>query len=165
MLEVPDYQCMGECIQDARTRCQSVPGQGVDDTISQLLLETVTPLALEVALTVQAELEARADEADAAARAAHVERARHHAELARRRYLAVDPDNRLVADTLEADWNDKLRQLQAAQDDYEHATAAAHAAAHRRAQDPDPSARRRLPQALVRSRPLHNENANGSPAC
>ena len=42
-------------------------------------------------------------------RAAHVERARHHAELARRRYLAVDPDNRLVADTLEADWNDALR--------------------------------------------------------
>ena len=124
--EVPDYQCMGECIQDARTRCQGVPGQGVDDTISQLLLQTVTPLALEVALTVQAELEARADEADQL-RATHVQRARQHAELARRRYLSVDPDNRLVADTLEADWNDKLRQLQAAQDNYEHATAAAHA--------------------------------------
>jgi DNA invertase Pin-like site-specific DNA recombinase len=123
--EVPDYQCMGECIQDARTRCQSVPGQGVDDTISQLLLQTVTPLALEVALTVQAELEARADEADQL-RATHVQRARQHAELARRRYLSVDPDNRLVADTLEADWNDKLRQLQAAQDNYEHATATAH---------------------------------------
>jgi hypothetical protein len=124
--EVPDYQCMGECIQDARTRCQGVPGQGVDETISQLLLQTVTPLALEVALTVQAELEARADEADQL-RATHVQRARQHAELARRRYLSVDPDNRLVADTLEADWNDKLRQLQAAQDDYEHASAAAHA--------------------------------------
>ncbi len=41
----------------------------------------------------------------------HVERARHHADLARRRYLAVDPDNRLVADSLEADWNDALRAL------------------------------------------------------
>ena len=60
-------------------------------------------------------------------RRSHVERARHHAELARRRYLAVDPDNRLVADTLEADWNDTLRALQAAQDDYDRATAAAHA--------------------------------------
>jgi DNA invertase Pin-like site-specific DNA recombinase len=126
-IEVPDYQCMGECIQDARSRCLAIPGQGVDTAISELLLQTVTPLALEVALTVQAELEARADQADTL-RATHVERARHHAELARRRYLAVDPDNRLVADTLEADWNDKLRQLQAAQDDYEHATAAAHAA-------------------------------------
>jgi DNA invertase Pin-like site-specific DNA recombinase len=126
-IEVPDYQCMGECIQDARSRCLGIPGQGIDAAITQLLLATVTPLALEVALTVQTELEARADEADAL-RASHVERARHHAELARRRYLSVDPDNRLVADTLEADWNDKLRQLQAAQDDYEHATAAAHAA-------------------------------------
>jgi hypothetical protein len=125
--EVPDYQCMGECIQDARTRCQSVPGQGVDDTISQLLLQTVTPLALEVALTVQAELEARASEADQLRRS-HVERARHHADLARRRYLAVDPDNRLVADTLEADWNDTLHALQAAQDEYDRQTAAANTA-------------------------------------
>ena len=85
-----------------------IPGAGVDAAIGQLLLDTLTPLALEVALTVQAELEARADEADALRRS-HVERARHRADLARRRYLAVDPDNRLVADTLEADWNDALR--------------------------------------------------------
>jgi len=55
-------------------------------------------------------------------RRAHVERARHRAELARRRYLAVDPGNRLVAQTLEADWNQALRALQAAQDDYDSAT-------------------------------------------
>ena len=97
------------------------PATASTSAIGQLLLETVTPLALEVALTVQAELEARADEADQLRRS-HVERARQRAELARRRYLAVDPDNRLVADTLEADWNDALRDLQAAQDEYEHAS-------------------------------------------
>ena len=43
-----------------------------------------------------------------------VERARYEAELAQRRYMRVDPDNRLVADTLEADWNRKLRALQEA---------------------------------------------------
>ena len=69
------------------------------------------------------------------------------APTARRRYLAVDPDNRLVADTLEADWNDALRALQAAQDDYDHATAAA-SRAHRRAQGPHPGAGRRLPRAV-----------------
>jgi hypothetical protein len=58
-------------------------------------------------------------------RPAVVERARHHAELARRRYLAVDPDNRLVAQTLEADYNTALRDLRDAQDTYE--TAARHA--------------------------------------
>ena len=106
--EHPDYQCMASAIQIGAVRCQNVPGTVVDDAVSRLVLDTVTPLALEVALQVQAELECRADEADALRRGC-VERARHHAELARRRYLAVDPDNRLVADTLEADWNNALR--------------------------------------------------------
>jgi hypothetical protein len=78
------------------------------------------PLAAEAALTVAAELQHRADEADAL-RAAHVERARYHADLARRRYLAVDPANRLVAGTLEADWNTALRALTQAQDACEQA--------------------------------------------
>ena len=73
---------------------------------------------------MQAELDTRAAEADALRRQ-HVERARHRADLARRRYLAVDPDNRLVADSLEADWNDALRALQTAREDYERASAAA----------------------------------------
>jgi hypothetical protein len=124
---VPDYLCIDENIQQHAPRCMHIPGRGVDEAIGQLLLDTVTPLALEVALSVQGELEARAEEADRLRRS-HVERARHHAELARRRYLAVDPDNRLVADTLEADWNDTLRALQAAQDEYDKATASAHAA-------------------------------------
>jgi Recombinase zinc beta ribbon domain len=124
---VPDYRCAGEAIQAGTQPCLVVPGQGVDQAIGLLLLDTVTPLALEVALTVQAELEARADQADQLRRS-HVERARQRAELARRRYLTVDPDNRLVADTLEADWNDALRALQNAQDEYERASAAAKAA-------------------------------------
>jgi DNA invertase Pin-like site-specific DNA recombinase/DNA-binding transcriptional regulator YiaG len=126
-VEVPDYQCVRACIQDGGRRCQTVPGTAVDTAIGHLLLDTVTPLALEVALTVQTELETRAAEADALRRG-HVERARHRADLARRRYLAVDPDNRLVADSLEADWNDALRALQTAREDYERATDAAAAA-------------------------------------
>jgi Recombinase/Recombinase zinc beta ribbon domain len=125
--EVPDYQCMRECIDGAASRCLLVPGAGVDAAIGQLLLDTLTPLALEVALTVQAEIEARADHADQLRRH-NVERTRHRADLARRRYLAVDPGNRLVADSLEADWNDAPRAVQAAQDDYQKATAAAAAA-------------------------------------
>ena len=81
---------------------------------------------LERAYALWAELEARAEEADRLRRT-HVERARQRTELARRRYLAVDPDNRLVADTLEADWNDTLRALQDAQNEYERQTAAANA--------------------------------------
>jgi hypothetical protein len=54
-------------------------------------------------------------------RATHVERAKYHADLARRRYLAVDPANRLVADSLEADWNTALRELNDAQQAYQQA--------------------------------------------
>jgi DNA invertase Pin-like site-specific DNA recombinase len=132
---VPDYLCVGENIQRHQPRCQTIPGHTIDQAISQLLLDTVTPLALEVALTVQAELETRADHADQLRRS-HVDRARQHAELARRRYLAVDPDNRLVADTLEADWNDSLRALHAAQDEYDRQAATANTLLddHRKAQ-------------------------------
>jgi hypothetical protein len=122
---VPDYQCIDEHVQTGTAPpCLRVPGSTVDMAIGQLLLDTVTPLALEVALTVQAELEARAAEADQL-RQSHVQRARQRAELARRRYLSVDPDNRLVADTLEADWNQALRDQQTAQDDYQRASAQA----------------------------------------
>jgi hypothetical protein len=85
-----------------------------------MLIDTLTPLAVEAALTVAAELEHRAAEADNL-HAAAVDGARYHADLARRRYLAVDPANRLVADTLEADWNTTLRGLRDAQDAYDQA--------------------------------------------
>ena len=118
--ELPTYICQRDGISHARRICQAVPGGGLDTRIGQLLIDTLTPLAVEAALTVTAELQHRADEA-AALRAAHVERARYHADLARRRYLAVDPANRLVADTLEADWNTALRALDQAQDACEQA--------------------------------------------
>jgi hypothetical protein len=120
----PDYVCQRTGIEDGTPSCARIPGEGVDAAIGGLLVATVTPLALEAALAVQAELESRAAEADAL-RCQRVERARHTAEAARRRYLAVDPDNRLVAANLEADWNVALRALSAAQEDYERKTARA----------------------------------------
>jgi Recombinase/Recombinase zinc beta ribbon domain len=113
----PTYLCQAESIRAATgPPCQVIPGASIDQAVGQAL----TPVALEVALTVAAELDQRAQEADEIRRQ-HVQRARYQAELARRRYLAVDPENRLVADTLEADWNEKLRQLTEAQDDYDRA--------------------------------------------
>src|SRR5262249_27082542 len=69
-------------------------------------------------LTVQQELQSRLDDADRL-RQKRVERARYEAELAQRRYMNVDPSNRLVADTLEADWNHKLRVLAALAKDFQ----------------------------------------------
>ena len=50
-----------------------------------------------------------------------MQRAQNAADSAQRRYLAVDPANRLVADNLEADWNTRLRELADARDDYARA--------------------------------------------
>jgi DNA invertase Pin-like site-specific DNA recombinase len=120
---VPEYFCQREGIERAERLCQRVVGADIDRAVGELLVETVTPLALEVAFTVQAELEARAREADTL-RLQQVEGARYEAELAQRRYLKVNPDNRLVADSLEADWNQKLRALAEAQETYERRRAA-----------------------------------------
>ena len=110
----PYYQCTEASVRHAGKLCQSIRGRSIDEAISKLLLETVAPAALHAALAVQEEIAERIEQAEAV-RAARLERARYDAELARRRYLKVDPDNRLVADTLEAEWNERLRQLDALQ--------------------------------------------------
>jgi len=118
--ELPTYVCQHDKIENGGADCQTIPGAGIDTAIGTLLIDTLTPLAIEAALTVTAELEHRAHQADQL-RAAAVQRAHYHADLARRRYLAVDPANRLVADTLEADWNNALRAHRDAQDTYDQA--------------------------------------------
>lgn len=114
----PTYVCQREGIENAQPICQSIPGHVVDDAIGQLVLNAMTPVTLEVALAVQQELEQRLEEADRL-RQQRVERARYEADLAQQRFLQVDPKNRLVADALEADWNDRLRALSEAQAQYE----------------------------------------------
>jgi hypothetical protein len=114
----PYYVCKGAGNTQSWPSCQSIPGVEIDRAIGELLLEAMTPVALEVALAMQAELEARIDEADAL-RFKQVERARYEADLARGRFMQVDPNHRLVADSLEADWNEKLRELGRVREHYE----------------------------------------------
>jgi DNA invertase Pin-like site-specific DNA recombinase len=114
----PYYVCNEAVVRHAGKHCQWVRGASVDEAISALLLQTVAPAAIEVALAVQQEIAQRVEQA-AALRQAQLQRARYEAELARRRYLKVDPENRLVADALEADWNARLRQLDALQREHE----------------------------------------------
>ncbi len=115
----PVYLCQRHRIERWESSCQYIPGASIDEAISKLLLDSVTPLTLEVALQVRKELEKRFNEADKL-RKQQVERTEYEANIARRRFMQVDPDNRLVADTLEAEWNEKLRQLQDTIDYYEN---------------------------------------------
>ena len=106
----PEYVCQRVGIERGTAPCQRVPGAGLDQAVGEVLVTAVRPVALEVARTVQQELQARLDEADRL-RGQQVARAQYEADLARRRYMQVDPDNRFVADSLEAEWNSRLRTL------------------------------------------------------
>lgn len=112
---VPDYLCQRAGIARGTPPCQRVPGRDLDMAIAHVLGEVVTPDTIAATLAVQDEVVARAAEA-ARLRQLQVERAQYEADLAQRRYLRVDPDNRLVADVLEAEWNTKLRALASARE-------------------------------------------------
>jgi hypothetical protein len=117
----PTYVCQEASVRRGEKVCQHVPGSVVDRAISDLLLELMEPMTLEIALAVQQEVDLRIAETDALRRK-HVDRAQYEAELARRRYMKVDPDNRLVADSLEAEWNNKLHCLAEAKEQFERQT-------------------------------------------
>jgi DNA invertase Pin-like site-specific DNA recombinase len=120
---VPTYVCHGRGREFADPSCQSILGTQIDAAVEKLLLEVVTPMAVELALAVEQEFQARYDEADRL-RHRQVERAQYETDLARSRYVHVDPANRLVADSLEAEWNAKLRVLAQAQENYQRQCAA-----------------------------------------
>jgi DNA invertase Pin-like site-specific DNA recombinase len=117
----PDYLCQRRGIETAGPSCQIIPGTGLDEAVSQLVLDAVTPTALDVALEVFDELRQRKAEVHRLRRA-QVERAREDAELAQRQFMLVRPEHRLVADTLEQQWNEKLVRLAALEEEYTRVT-------------------------------------------
>jgi DNA invertase Pin-like site-specific DNA recombinase len=116
--QLVDYMCQQDSTQKSQPVCQHVQGAGIDAGIGALLLEMMQPVTLELAFAVQAELQTRLEEVDRLRRQ-QIERAQYEADLARSRFMQVDPKNRLVADALEADWNGKLRLLTEAQEQYQ----------------------------------------------
>ncbi|MGH7307171.1 MAG: recombinase family protein [Candidatus Rokuibacteriota bacterium] len=119
----PVYVCQRQRIARAEPACQTIPGTGLDAAVAQVVLEAVTPAALDVALEVFAELRARKADVDRLRRA-QVERAREEAALAQRQFLLVRPEHRLVADSLERQWNEKLARLADAEREYRRVTEA-----------------------------------------
>ncbi len=112
---VPDYICQREGVARGTPPCQRFLGRDIDAAVGALLLAAITPETVAVTLAVHDEVLARADDA-ARLRQQAVERAQYEADLAQRRYLRADPDNRLVAGVLESEWNEKLRTLEAARE-------------------------------------------------
>jgi DNA invertase Pin-like site-specific DNA recombinase len=119
----PRYVCAEEMAMYAGPLCQSVAARAVDRVVEALLLRALEPSALEVSLAVASDLEQeRAREEQLWQQ--RLERARYEVERAQRQYNAVEPENRLVARTLERTLEERLGAEQKLQEDYRRARAA-----------------------------------------
>jgi DNA invertase Pin-like site-specific DNA recombinase/predicted DNA-binding transcriptional regulator AlpA len=111
----PGYHCAGKDIVDGRGQyCLNVGGLAIDKAVANAFLEAITPAAVEAVRLSVGQLQANHDAALSQWRL-EVERARYEAERAERRYRAVEPENRLVARGLETEWENRLRELAAAE--------------------------------------------------
>ena len=115
---IPDYMCQREGIDNNTAPCQRIPGSCIDKTIEKLLIEKLTPESIEIALQVFEEVKNQQEEIKKAHKM-RIAKLQYEADIAGRQYMHVDPANRLVACTLEKNWNDKLLHLQACKDEYE----------------------------------------------
>jgi Recombinase zinc beta ribbon domain len=107
----PIYQCVWKHREALASRaCLTVPAAALDQAITERLVGAITPVTIELALAALTSLEERDREIGAQWRM-RIERARYDADLAERRYEAVDPSNRLIAATLETRWNDAMQRL------------------------------------------------------
>ncbi|BCH12329.1 hypothetical protein MesoLj131c_65870 (plasmid) [Mesorhizobium sp. 131-3-5] len=110
----PGYHCAGKAIVDGRgVYCLNVGGVQIDEAVVAAFLEALEPARLAATLAAAERLE-NDREATLKQWRLDVDRAKYAVDRAERRYRAVDPDNRLVARTLEQQWEVALRDLEAA---------------------------------------------------
>lgn len=113
------YVCNHQQRRYGEPACQSIPGREVDQAVTTAVLAALTPAQIELSLAVLEEIDhqlallkqqwtLRLEAADYAVR------------LAKRRYEQVDPDNRLVARTLEQAWEAHLQEQQQLDIDYQN---------------------------------------------
>jgi len=110
----PGYHCSGRTLVSGRgVYCLNAGAIQIDNAVAQSALSALAPLGIEAALAATERVEADHHDALAQWRLA-VERANYEAQRAERRYRAIDPDNRLVARGIEAEWENCLRELEKA---------------------------------------------------
>jgi DNA invertase Pin-like site-specific DNA recombinase len=114
----PRYACSSARVNYGDPDCQSLAARTVDEEVVRLALLALTPSALEVSLQVASDWQKERQQADAQWQH-RLQRAQYEVDRARRQYNAVEPENRLVCRTLEAEWEQKLRAYRELHEDYE----------------------------------------------
>src|SRR5258708_10650285 len=118
----PSYECSSRAGRLTTPPCRSIAAATVDDAVAAALLDALTPGQVALALSAADQVTDRHQRVSRAAELA-VERARYEADRAERSFHQVEPENRLVASTLEARWESRPaglaepeQSLQAARD-------------------------------------------------
>ena len=113
----PGYRCSANDLgTGGGHHCFDVGAVGIDKAVTDAFLDAITPAAVEASLLALEQLETDRDGALQQWRL-EVERVRYEAERAERRYRACEPENRLVARGLETEWENRLRDLAAAENE------------------------------------------------
>lgn len=107
----PRYECRNANRAHAAPRCISFGGLKVDEAVAAEILRAVQPHALDVAITASERVSQQNQERRDSL-LLELEQTQYEAQLAARRYDAVDPDQRLVAAELEIRWNESLKRVQ-----------------------------------------------------
>jgi DNA invertase Pin-like site-specific DNA recombinase len=116
--DFPVYVCSNDARQFGGKRCQEVRAMALDAQVERLFLEALRPDQLAIALAALEQLE-QAEQAEKKQWQLRLERATYEAQRAERQYLAVEPENRLVARSLERQWEEKLRAIEVVERDYQ----------------------------------------------
>ena len=114
----PRYECHGHRLRYEKQICCGVNAAGLDQVVADELLRVVEPGAIELAVRAIDNLQQEHERLDRNWQQ-NLERARYESANAERCYRAVDPENRLVARTLEEQWEAALRKERAVVEEYE----------------------------------------------
>lgn len=119
---VQRYICASRASDYAEPLCQSLAGRVLDARVSELVLQALAPSALEVSLAVAQDIAAERQRLEQAWHK-QLERAQYEVDRAMRQYGVVEPENRLVARTLEKQLEQKLSEQKALQHEYDRVMA------------------------------------------
>lgn len=105
------YRCNKRQIRYGEPVCQRIPGAAVDRFVAERVIANLAPVQIELSLAVLDELERQQTELFQQWQH-RLEAAHYAANQAQRRYAQVEPENRLVARTLEQQWELALREVE-----------------------------------------------------
>jgi hypothetical protein len=115
---VGNYAYPRHYVEATEPRCFGLAAAALDELVSQQVLRVLVPTAVTLSLQAQQDVEQERQRLHTHWQQ-HLRRARYEVQLAERRYQTVDPENRLVAASLERRWEEALRHERHVQDEYD----------------------------------------------